>query len=447
MAIFNLIKEKCKSKLVLVGLYVFTCYSIHGQIEFSSIEDLFAYADENSLILKNSDLSEQLYVSKNQESKTNLLPNVDVAFGFNDNIALQPSLLPAQIFDPSAPEGEFTEITFGTKFTYSQNLNVQWDILNFQKIFSVEISNSDLLKSQASTELNRFNLYNQLASTYYSIILTQEAIEIYKENVTASETILENALNQLKKGTISESEYNRALINNKQITTQLSSNKNALQQYYVQLQSHLHTETIISINDDFDSFNLSELSNFQTHPEILVLEADLMSVESQLKQTRALRYPTLSVFYQRGTTWATDDFFNFSDANDLPQQLFGVTLTLNPFNFSRKKKVEQSKLMIEQQKLELKSSKLEIEKEDELLQLQLAQGYSQLDDDQQILALQKENDKHTENQYESGLISLDQRLDNYKDLLNAQNNYLNSLATLTLSKYKTFIRQIDFNSK
>jgi outer membrane protein len=130
----------------------------------------------------------------------------------------------------------------------------------------------------------------------------------------------------------------------------------------------------------------------------------------------------------------------------LPQQVFGITLNLNPFNFSRKKLVEQSKIRIEQKTLELESSKLEIEKEDELLQLQLVQGYSQLDDDQQILALQKENDQHTENLYASGVISLDQRLDNYKDLLNAQNNYLNSLAALTLSKYKTYVRQINFNT-
>jgi outer membrane protein len=279
-------KNTIWSTTVLIASCLLFGFSTGAQTEFSSIEDLFAYADENSLVLKNSGLNEQLYLSKNQESKADLLPNVDIGFGFNDNIALQPSLLPAQIFDPTAPEGEFTEITFGTKFTYSQNLNVQWDILNFQKIFSVEISKSDLLKSQANTELNRFNLYNQLASTYYSIILTQEAVEIYKENAATSETILENALNQLKKGVISESEYNRALINNRQINAQLSSNENALQQYYVQLQSQLHTDSIISINDDFDGFILSELSSFQTHPEILVQEADLMSVESQLSKPR-----------------------------------------------------------------------------------------------------------------------------------------------------------------
>lgn len=431
---------------VLLLAHLLVSFSIDAQTEFSSIQELFAFADDNSLILKNSGLNEKLYVSKNKESKADLLPDINANFSFNDNITLQASLLPSQIFDPDAPEGEFTEITFGTKYTYGQNLDVQWDILNFQKIFKIEISKSDLLKSQANTELNRFNLYNQLASTYYSIILTQAAIGIYEENVATSDTILENALNQLNKGSISESEYNRALINNKQIKAQLTSNENALQQYYVQLQSQLHTENILTVNDDFHHFNISDSTVFQTHPEILLLEADLASVESQLKQAKATIYPSLSMFYQQGTTWATDDLINFSNANILPKQVFGLNLNIT-LDFSRMKTVEQSKIMIEQQELEIESSTLEIEKEDELLQLQLAQGYSQLEDDQQILALQTENDQHTENLYEKGIISLDQRLDNYKDLLNAQNSYLNSLAALTLSKYKTYLRQIDFNTK
>ncbi|MHB0756213.1 TolC family protein [Polaribacter sp. M15] len=447
MSIFKLIKERYKSKLVLVCLYVFTCYSVHGQIEFSSLQELFNYADDNSIILKTSDLNEQLYLSKNKESKTNLLPDINTSLGYNDNITLQPSLIPAQIFDPTAPEGEFSEIVFGTKYQYSRTMQAQWDVLNFQKIFAVEVSKLDISKAKASTELNRFNLYNQLASTYYSIILTQESIKVYEKNERTSKTILENASNQFDKGIISKSEYNQALINFKQIGSQLKSSKSSLKQYIIQLQTQLDTQDSIVVNDRFEVFDEFSLNSTQTHPEILLQEANLLGVEAQLKQTKALRYPTLSLVYQDTKTWATDEFFDFSDANDLPQQLFGVTLSLNPFDFSLKKKIQQSKINIELQKLELESSKLQFQKEDELLQLQFVQGMEQLENDKTILALQKENDQHTENLYQNGVISLDNRLEKFKELLNTQNNYLNSLASLMLSKYKKYIRQIDFESK
>lgn len=446
MAIFKLEKEKYKSKLVLVCLYVFTCYSVHGQIEFSSLQELFNYADKNAVVLKTSKLNEQLFQSKNKESKTNLLPDISTSLNYNDNITLQPSLIPAQIFDPTAPEGEFSEIVFGTKYQYTRTMQAQWDVLNFQKIFAVEVSKIDVTKAKASTELNRFNLYNQLASSYYSIILTQESIKVYEKNEQTSKTILENASYQFKKGTISKSQYNQALINYKQIGSQLKASRSSLKQYLIQLQTQLDTQNSIVINDRFEVLDELSLNSTQTHPEILLQEANLLGVEAQLKQTKALRYPTLSLVYQNTETWATDEFFNFSNANELPQQLFGVTINLNPFDFSRKKKIEQSKINIDLQKLELESSKLQFQKEDELLQLQFIQGKEQLEDDKTILALQKENDKHTENLYKSGVISLDSRLEKFKELLNTQNNYLNSLASLMLSKYKKYIRQIDFES-
>jgi outer membrane protein len=53
---------------------------------------------------------------------------------------------------------------------------------------------------------------------------------------------------------------------------------------------------------------------------------------------------------------------------------------------------------------------------------------------------------HAENKYNSGITSLNERLDSYEDLLNAQNAYLQSLASYTLAKYKLNIRQIDLKS-
>ena len=60
--------------------------------------------------------------------------------------------------------------------------------------------------------------------------------------------------------------------------------------------------------------------------------------------------------------------------------------------------------------------------------------------------LQQQNDKHMENKYQGGIISLDERLDKYDDLLKLQNNYLQSLAAFTLAQYKIYIRKMDFNS-
>ena len=74
------------------------------------------------------------------------------------------------------------------------------------------------------------------------------------------------------------------------------------------------------------------------------------------------------------------------------------------------------------------------------------QAEEELAENTKIMVLRQKNDVHAENKYNSGITSLNERLDSYEDLLNAQNTYLQSLASYTLAKYKLYIRQIDLKT-
>lgn len=115
--------------------------------------------------------------------------------------------------------------------------------------------------------------------------------------------------------------------------------------------------------------------------------------------------------------------------------------------FSTRQSVRQSAWELDLQQQQLANVQLVKQKEDELLQLQWAQASDQLKGSQEILELQQESDVHIENRYQSGIIGLDERLNRYNDLLKVQDQYLQSLASLTLSQYKIYIRQIDFQSE
>lgn len=77
-----------------------------------------------------------------------------------------------------------------------------------------------------------------------------------------------------------------------------------------------------------------------------------------------------------------------------------------------------------------------------ILQTQYRRAVDALREMEDLLTLQKVNDQHTNNKYQGGLISLDERLDKYQDLLNLQNQYLQSLSDYYVSYYKLYIRQI-----
>ena len=423
--------------LLLVG------FSTQAQIQFNSFQDLIDYADEHAISIQRAEIGEQIAQTGKKEAFANLLPTVNASLGANDNITLQPSLVPAQLLNPEAPAGTYEELTFGTKYVYSGGIQVQWDILNFQKLIALQTADIEIDKSRANTQLSKYNTYNSLAGTYYSIVLSQQSIPIYEENLEVAESIFKHAKEKYQNGLISEAELNKAKIKRLQNKRTLDHATNNLDQFYVQLQSQLNTDKTIVVKDAPQQFELKETTIYSIHPDVLWQRAQLEQSQSLLKQTKASRLPTISLIYQNNRNWATDDFMGFSDAVTLPQQTFGINISFTGLlSFSTGQKIKQSESELHIQKIQLQNTVLVKEKEDQLLQLQLQQSTNQLNENKEILALQKQNDQHAENKYQSGLLSLDERLNQYDDLLVTQDSYLQSLAAHTLAKYKIFVRQI-----
>ncbi|MEO0628043.1 MAG: TolC family protein, partial [Bacteroidota bacterium] len=392
--------------------------SAHAQLSFSSFQEVISYADEHALVVQQALISEQIAQSEYKEARVGRLPYANASFGYNDNISLQPTLVPEQFFNPNAEGDNFQELVFGTKFQYSRTMQVQWDIINFQEKFATQTAEIAAQESQLNTDLARFNTYNALASTYYSLLLNQEAEAIYTKNLEVAEQVFAQATEKYQDGLISEAELNRAEINRHQNQSRLDQTTNQIVQLEIQLQSQLNTNEAVEVNDSVGSFVLPNSSIQNTHPEVAFQALQLGRYESMLRQAKAQRLPTVSLMYQNSSTWATNEFMNFSDGNNLPQQFFGVQINMGGlFNTGTKQRINQARKQVELQQLNYESTRLTTQREDELLMLQLRQADDQLENNQTILSLQERNDAHAENQYQAGLLSLDQRLDKYSELL------------------------------
>ncbi len=169
------------------------------QIQFQSFKDVLKYADEHTIQIQNAVIGEQIASARKKDAKSYLYPSVNASAGYNNNLTLQPTLIPAEIFNPSAPPGTFEEFTFGKQHIYSAGFQAQWNILNFQKMFASQTANIVAEQSEINTQKSKFNTYNLLASTYYSILLTQEAIVIYEENLKVSEAIYNSTNEKFQK--------------------------------------------------------------------------------------------------------------------------------------------------------------------------------------------------------------------------------------------------------
>lgn len=432
-------------KTIILALLGFTSFNAMGQVQFGTLQEVLAYADKNAISIQSALHQEQIASVKNKASKTALLPTVNASAGFNDNITLQPTLVPANLFNPAAPEGTFNEYTFGKRYVYNAGVQANWDVINFQKWFDIKISQAASQLNQANTINTKYQVYNQLAQTYFSILLTEKYLKISKENIVTADNIYQIAKDKYDIGIFTEENLNRSKIQLVQAKQQVSSLESSLEQLYNQLQSQLNIDEPIILKDELldkemDTGNALVITT--SHPEVLVQEAQVQLSEKLLAQTKSLHYPTLTLGYQYNYNWATDKMTDFSQANNLPQQFWGLKLSAPIFNgFSTKSKIKQSKIQLEQEQMVLDSKKLMAKKDDDNLQIQFRQGTEDFRKQEEVLQLQNKNDTHSKNRYDSGIIGLDERLDKFKDLLEVQNQYMQSLSNQYISYYKLYIRK------
>jgi outer membrane protein TolC len=133
--------------------------------------------------------------------------------------------------------------------------------------------------------------------------------------------------------------------------------------------------------------------------------------------------------------------FDLSAANNLPQQFWGLKLSIPVFNglFAREK-VTQAQIQLHQQQRVLDSQARVAREEDENLLIQLRQSTEDLKQQEAVLRLQSSSDRHTNDRYESAIIGLDERLDKFRDLLLVQNRYMQSLSNYYVSYYQRYLR-------
>jgi len=89
------------------------------QLRFSTLNEVLEYTDRHAIDIQTARLQQKITESKSKAFKAALLPSVNGFAGFNDNIVLQPTLVPANLLNSNAPAGMFKEYSFGKKYVYS----------------------------------------------------------------------------------------------------------------------------------------------------------------------------------------------------------------------------------------------------------------------------------------------------------------------------------------
>ena len=433
-----------KKNLFTIICFVF-CNCLVAQIQHSfTIDEAVAFALENN---KNSIYAEKnVLISQKEKWETIAvgLPQISSFFEFNNRIKDPISLIPAEFFGGN--EGEFAEISFGTKQSISGEL-----ILNqllFDGSYLIGLQSIELflqLSSQAKIKTD-LEVKRQVINAYGNALVSAERVKI-----------LVNNLNNVKKTLIETKKiYENGLTeieNVEQLTITTSSIENSLNYAekfellslnILKLLLGIELSDILILNDNIETIAIKNINPSLVNQEFEISEnidykIALNASEGNKKRLQLEKFkslPTISA-YISGSYNGYNESFRITNPkqNWYGSSQLGINMSLPIFSsLKRTASTQKAKIELDKALLNLKETENTLNLEVEKAKSDYTYSINNYETALKNLTLAESIEKKNQIKFYEGLASSFDLRQAQNQLYSIQNEYLE--ATLKIIENK-----------
>ena len=170
---------------------------------------------------------------------------------------------------------------------------------------------------------------------------------------------------------------------------------------------------------------------------------------TQYKISNSAFLPTLNILYSYTAQRSDKKFEPFTGATGAagwyPAQYWSLQAAIPLFSSGgRLYQSKRSKINYEESLAQYENTQRQSAINDENIRLNYQKATAVLNKTEQVMKLSQNNYMHISNRYEAGIAPLDDRLSAFKDYIDYQNQYLNSLSDMLVQLYQVKIRQQSF---
>jgi outer membrane protein len=438
-------------KVSIFIILITLCYGDSAQVVFNSLEDAWTYADIHNVSIRTArfEIDKSVYAKKTQYSA--MLPQVTATGNYTDNIQLQTTLIPGSFF--GGPPGSYRTLQFGTQFVYTGGVSAQMNILNLQNWFNVKIAKQTEEINRDSLANTRKNVYQQVATQFYSYLLMEEAARLAIQTALVADSVYQSAGNKFKQGAVDQGNVDLAKLNLERAQqSQISAEYQA-----VIARNNLKALLGLSVKDSLRidatmqaSLRSGPASVFGEDPAIRLALLKTEINLSSYKLTNSQFAPTLNILYNYTNQRYDNKYQPFSDYTGVtawfPAQYWSLQLNVPIFTGgSRLFQSRRSKIIYDESVMQYEIAQKQSAINDENIRLNYQKAVAVLGKAEDVMDLSFDNFTHISNRYEEGVEPLDTRLNAFRDYIDYQNQYLNSLSDLLVQLYQVKIRQQSFD--
>lgn len=423
-------------------------YGAHAQVIFRSLEDVWRYADEHNVAIRNTGYELRKAKDAKTQSYLAFTPQAGLSGAFIDNTSLQTTLIPAVIF--GGPDGTYRAVQFGQKYIYTAGFTAQMDLLNLQTWFNVRIARETEEVNRDSVGSTKKLVYQQIANQYYAYILNKEAYRLVSQSAAAADSVYASVSNKFKEGTLNMGNVDVAQLNSERAQQTLTT------AYYQMRTSANSLKALLglSVSDSLvieatmeNNLKRETPTAFKEDPSVRLAAHKVGLNWATYNAANASFLPTINVQYSN-TTQQNDNKFEPLEAGGpawYPATYWTIRASWNIFTGgTRLLNSKKSKINYLESQMQYEQAKRQADINDENLRLAYEKADALRVRAEHVMNLSYDNYKHITYRYDAGLASLDDRLNAFTDYISYQNQYLNSLSDLLVQMYQVKIRQQSF---
>ena len=336
-----------------------------------TLEEAIDFALEKSYEAINARRDVAKALKRKWETTADGLPQINGTVDYNNQLKQPVTLIPGEV--AGGEPGTFVPVIFGTQQQMQLTATLTQLIFDGSYLVGLEAAKSFLQYTDDVEEKTRLDVRKAVINSYGSVLVSQEFVNILKENKTTLEKNYEETKKIFENGLAEEENVEQIQITLLQISNQLDNALRqaeiALQMFNLTLGLDVQTDTVLA--DDLNTLTMKNLdASIIAKPFVLENNvnyrlAELLTeqrrLEMKLEKSRAL--PSLSAFVNYGTAAFDNDFvFLDSETRWFQSSILGASLKIPIFSsLKRSARTQQAKIALEQSRTDFTKAQEQIQ--------------------------------------------------------------------------------------
>ena len=164
---------------------------------------------QNNIKVKNAKLDLSLAKKKILETIAIGLPKINGEVNWQQFLEIPTTVVPANMFVPTAPEGEYVELQFGTEHNSTASITASQLLFDGSYIVGLKASTIYKSLSQQSLQLTEQQIQDSIAAAYYNVLVAEERKDFLKLIAEIHQGILDEVKARYDLGMVEDLDVDR----------------------------------------------------------------------------------------------------------------------------------------------------------------------------------------------------------------------------------------------